>query len=122
MARTADITRRQAVTLLGTAVASPLVAVKATAAEVEVKISDFAFSPPELTVKVGSTVTWVNEDDAPHTVDSIIGSFKSGALDTNESFKFTFSMPGSYRYFCGLHPHMTGTVLVEAVAGSDKLR
>ena len=108
------ITRRLAVALLATAAAGSAAITKARAAGVMVKISDFVFSPAALTVKAGTTVTWVNEDDEPHTVNETAETFKSGVLDTNERFSFTFPAPGSYRYFCALHPHMVGTVIVEA--------
>jgi amicyanin len=85
----------------------------ARAGDVAVQIDDFAFSPPSLTVKAGTTVTWRNKDDIPHTVASSTRAFKSKALDTDDSFSFTFNEPGSYAYFCSLHPHMTGTIVVE---------
>jgi amicyanin len=90
----------------------------ACAAELEVKIDNFTFGPQKLTVKVGDTVTWINEDDIPHTVVSI-GHYRSKALDTDDKFSFTFTTPGTYEYFCGLHPHMQGTVVVEAATGSN---
>lgn len=80
--------------------------------EVTVTIDNFTFSPAELTVKVGTTVTWKNQDDIPHTVVSA-GKFKSKALDTDDSYSFTFSSAGDYNYFCSLHPHMTGMIKVE---------
>ena len=79
-----------------------------------VKIDDFAFSPPSLTINVGMAVTWLNKDDIPHTVASKARVFKSKALDTNDSFSFTFNEAGTYEYFCSLHPHMTGTIVVSA--------
>jgi amicyanin len=81
-----------------------------------VKIDDFAFSPPSLTVKVGAAVTWLNKDDIPHTVASKAQVFKSKALDTNDSFSFTFNEAGTYEYFCSLHPHMTGTIVVQSAS------
>jgi amicyanin len=81
-----------------------------------VKIDDFAFSPPSLTVKVGMAVTWQNKDDIPHTVASKTRVFKSKALDTNDSFSFTFNEAGTYEYFCSLHPHMTGTIVVQSAS------
>jgi plastocyanin len=89
----------------------------AQAADFEVKIDNFTFAPQKVTVKAGTTVTWINEDDIPHTVVST-GHFRSKALDTDDKFSFTFTTPGSYEYFCGLHPHMTGTITVEAATGS----
>jgi plastocyanin len=85
----------------------------ARAEDAMVQIDDFAFSPPSLTVKAGTTVTWRNKDDIPHTVASSGRLFKSKALDTDDSYSFTFNEPWSYRYFCSLHPHMTGTIVVE---------
>jgi plastocyanin len=87
--------------------------------EPAVKIDNFTFSPQTLTVPAGTTVTWKNQDDIPHTVTSTTKAFKSGALDTNDNFSFTFTTPGVYEYFCSLHPHMTGKVVVEAKTGSS---
>jgi plastocyanin len=78
-----------------------------------VKIDNFTFGPVELTVPVGTTVTWTNRDDIPHTVVSTDKVFKSKVLDTDETFSFTFDKTGSYPYFCSIHPHMTGKVLVQ---------
>ena len=75
-------------------------------------IDNFTFAPAQLTVKVGTTVTWNNHDDIPHTVVSA-GKFRSKALDTDDSFSFTFTAAGDYKYFCSLHPHMTGMIKVE---------
>src|SRR5215469_898225 len=79
----------------------------------EVKIDNFSFGPGTLTVPVGTTVTWTNRDDIPHTVVSTEGAFKSKVLDTDEKFSFTFSKAGSYPYFCSIHPKMTGRVVVQ---------
>jgi len=79
----------------------------------EVKIDNFSFAPGTLTVPVGTTVTWTNRDDIPHTVVSTDGAFKSKALDTDEKFSFTFGKAGSYPYFCSIHPKMTGKVIVQ---------
>jgi plastocyanin len=84
----------------------------AHAEELKVTIDNFTFSPAELKVKVGDTVTWSNHDDIPHTVVSA-GKFRSKALDTDGTFSFTFTAAGEYKYFCSLHPHMTGTIKVE---------
>jgi plastocyanin len=89
----------------------------AHAADLEVKIDNFTFNPQQITVKAGTTVTWTNHDDIPHTVTSSTQAFKSKVLDTDEKFSFTFTTPGSYPYFCSLHPHMTGSIVVEASAG-----
>lgn len=85
----------------------------------EVKIDNFSFGPTTLTVAAGSTVTWVNHDDIPHTVTSKTMVFRSKALDSDDKFSFTFTTPGTYKYFCGLHPHMTGTIVVEAATGDN---
>jgi plastocyanin len=79
----------------------------------EVKIDNFSFGPATLTVPVGTTVSWTNRDDIPHTVVSTDGVFKSKVLDTDEKFSFTFSKAGSYPYFCSIHPKMTGKVIVQ---------
>jgi plastocyanin len=79
----------------------------------EVKIDNFSFGPAELTVTVGTTVTWTNRDDIPHTVVSIDKLFKSKVLDTDEKFSFTFSSAGTFPYFCSIHPKMTGKVVVQ---------
>jgi plastocyanin len=81
----------------------------------EVKIDNFSFGPVTLTVPVGTTVTWINRDDIPHTVVSTDDSktFKSKVLDTDEKFSFTFSKAGTYPYFCSIHPKMTGKVIVQ---------
>ena len=86
--------------------------IAAHAQDEKVTIDNFTFTPPELTVKVGDTVTWTNRDDIPHTVVSA-GKFRSKALDTDNSYSFTFTEAGDYKYFCGLHPHMTGMIKVE---------
>ena len=79
----------------------------------EVKIDNFSFGPGTLTVPVGTTVTWTNRDDIPHTVVSTEGAFKSKVLDTDEKFSFTFSKAGTYPYFCSIHPKMTGKVIAQ---------
>jgi plastocyanin len=85
-----------------------------TEAKVEVKIDNFAFIPQELTVAAGTTVEWVNRDDIPHVVVSDDKkTFKSKALDTDEKFAYTFTKPGTYNYFCSIHPKMTGKVVVQ---------
>ena len=90
----------------------------AQAADATVKIENFTFAPQNLTVKIGTTVTWDNEDDSPHTVASSTKLFRSNALDTGDRFSFTFATPGVYQYFCSLHPHMIGTIVVEATTGA----
>jgi plastocyanin len=79
-----------------------------------VHISNFTFSPQVLKIRAGQTVTWVNDDDIPHNVTATDNAFKSKVLDTGERFSFTFPHTGTYAYFCGLHPHMTGSVVVTA--------
>ena len=79
----------------------------------EVGIKDYAFVPRTLTVAVGTTVTWTNQDEEPHTVTSATGDFSSPGLDTDEAFSRKFTAPGTYTYFCALHPHMTATIIVK---------
>lgn len=74
---------------------------------------NFMFTPAAITVKAGSTVTWTNRDDEPHTVVSDAGLFRSGALDTGETFAYRFDKPGTYHYTCSIHPRMVGTIVVE---------
>ena len=81
--------------------------------EGEVKIDNFRFGPQSLSVSPGTKVTWKNRDDIPHTVVSTQGVFKSRVLDTDETFSFTFDKPGTYPYFCSIHPKMTGQVVVK---------
>jgi len=80
-----------------------------------VKIDNFTFKPKELEITVGTTVTWQNADDVPHTATSKDDpqTFDSGPLDTDEKFSFTFTKPGKYPYYCKVHPHMTGVVIVK---------
>jgi len=78
-----------------------------------ITIHNFTFTPPELTVAVGTTVKWVNHDDIPHTVVNKDKVFRSKALDTDDSYSFTFASAGTFDYFCGLHPHMVGKVIVK---------
>jgi plastocyanin len=78
-----------------------------------VMAKEFMFAPLSLSVTVGSTVTWTNQDDEPHTVVSDTGAFRSGAIDTNESFSFRFDKPGTYHYACSIHPRMVGTIIVQ---------
>ena len=89
----------------------------AKAEDTQVMIDNFTFNPPQLTVKAGTSVTWSNHDDIPHTVVSV-EKFKSKPLDSEDSFSFTFTTPGTYKYFCSLHPHMTGTIVVEAASSA----
>ena len=81
-------------------------------------IDHFTFTPQTLTVKAGTTVTWTNKDDIPHGIASDNNAFKrSPALDTDDSYSFTFTTPGTYQYFCYVHPFMKGTIVVQANSG-----
>ncbi|MGA9948786.1 MAG: cupredoxin family copper-binding protein [Xanthobacteraceae bacterium] len=84
-----------------------------------VSIDNFTFTPQSLKVKAGTTVTWNNKDDIPHGIASSDNAFKkSKALDTDDSFSYTFTTPGTFQYFCYIHQHMVGTIVVEAATGS----
>jgi plastocyanin len=94
--------------------AVPAAVEAAGATEAAVTIDNFTFAPPVLTVAAGTRVVWTNRDDIPHTV---VGAedpraLRSPPLDTDDRFSFAFAAPGTYRYFCSLHPHMQGTVVV----------
>lgn len=78
-----------------------------------IQIRNFAFVPAVLTVAPGTTVTWVNADEDPHSVVAVDKGFRSGALDTDDKYSFTFTRPGDYAYFCSLHPHMTARIVVK---------
>jgi plastocyanin len=95
--------------------AAPAAAVLAAAPSgPTVTIDNFTFGPNTLTVKAGTTVTWVNHDDIPHAVVSDDhAAFRSKVLDTDQAFSFTFAKAGVFPYFCSLHPHMTGKVVVQ---------
>ena len=85
-----------------------------------VSIDNFSFTPKTLTVKAGTTVTWTNRDDIPHGVASSNNAFaKSKPLDTDDSYSFTFTTTGAYQYFCYIHPHMVGSIIVEAPTGGN---
>jgi len=79
-----------------------------------VQIKDFAFVPEVITIPAGGTVTWTNTDEDPHTVKAVDKSFGSAALDTDDRYSFTFDKPGEFTYFCSLHPHMHGRIVVTA--------
>lgn len=85
----------------------------AAAGEEAVAIASFAFGPDELTIPVGTTVTWTNEDSAPHTATAEDGSFDSGRLERGDSFSYTFEEAGEFAYFCDIHPNMKATITVE---------
>jgi plastocyanin len=82
-------------------------------ANVAIKIDNFVFGPQAITVPVGTTVTWTNSDDIPHTAVSTDGVFKSNVMDTDEKFSYTFSKAGTYSYYCSVHPKMTGQIVVK---------
>jgi plastocyanin len=84
-----------------------------SAANAAVKIDNFVFGPQTITVPVGTTVTWTNSDDIPHTAVSTDGVFKSKVMDTDEKFSYTFTKAGTYSYYCSVHPKMTGQVVVQ---------
>ena len=111
--RVADtLSRRTLARLAVAAAAVALHAVAHAAAPTAVEIHKFAFTPQEITVAPGTTVTWTNADETPHTLAARDASFKSKALDTGDAFTFTFAQPGDFAYFCTLHPFMTGVVHV----------
>jgi len=97
--------------LTGTGTAQQLTA----ATPAEIAIDNFAFEPAVLTIAPGTQVTWINRDEEPHTVVSVTKEqpFKSQALDTNDKFNFVFVTPGTYKYFCSVHSHMVGTIVVK---------
>ena len=107
--------RAVAIAMLLGPLAGALLAYGAVAAQEpnEVTIDNFTFGPKELTVAVGTTVKWVNHDDTPHIVVDKNKAFRSKALDTNDSFSFTFASAATFDYFCGLHPHMVGKIIVQ---------
>ena len=91
----------------------PAAAPSAAPAANHITIKDFMFAPSSITIKAGTTVTWVNEDEEPHTVVSATGLFRSQAIDTKESFAYKFDKPGEYHFICTIHPQMMGTVIVQ---------
>jgi len=98
--------------LVATTAFGIILTLPAVAADNEVDIDNFAFTPKELTVKAGTAIVFHNRDDIPHLVVGAKGEFHSKALDTDDTFEFTFAKPGTYSYFCGLHPQMQGKVVV----------
>jgi plastocyanin len=116
--RASRILTFQAATLAASALMMTTVASITKAAPVPqaaaVKIENFTFQNPVVTVKPGTTVTWTNGDDIPHTVVSKDGLFRSKVLDSGDRFSFTFAKAGQFGYYCSIHPHMTGTVIVKA--------
>jgi plastocyanin len=115
-ARVTTSTARRKVLCAGFALALAIVGARSVLAEdakAKVTIDNFTFAPAELTVSVGTAVTWENRDDIPHTVVEKNRLFRSKALDTGDSYSFTFTSAGTYDYFCGLHPHMVGKIIVK---------
>jgi amicyanin len=107
--------------VLGAGLAYGAVTPGAQTAPVAVGIDNFTFAPPELKVRAGTAVTWTNRDDIPHGIAWTDNAFdKSKALDTDDSYSLTFAKPGTYQYFCYIHPHMTGTIVVEAADGAGQ--
>lgn len=113
MTMTTMIARSASALLIAVAVAA---ASPVQAANITVQIDNFTFNPKSIRVKAGDTVTWTNADDIPHTVTSKTSAFRSKAMDTNDKFAFKFTTPGTFDYFCSLHPNMTGSIVVEASA------
>jgi plastocyanin len=91
-------------------------AVKAAVSPATVQIQNFKFLPATFTVAAGTTVTWKNDDDSPHRIGDRNGTFKSGALDTDDTFTHTFTAPGEYPYICTIHPYMVGKIIVKPAA------
>lgn len=110
-----DIARRQLLRrVLGAGALVVILGKAARAAEAEIVIDNFTFAPTALKVKVGTTVTWVNHDDIPHSIVCPDLKMKSHPLDTDDTFSCKFEQAGTFEYICGLHPHMHGQVVVEA--------
>jgi plastocyanin len=99
--------------------AQPMQVAAPEARAAQVNVDNFTFSPPTLTVTAGTTVTWTNADDIPHTIVAQDRSFRSKALDTDGRFSFTFTAAGEYDYFCSLHPHMVGKIIVKPSGSSS---
>ena len=104
--------------VIGAILGAGVLFVRAADSSNAVSIDNFTFTPKTLTVKAGTTVSWTNHDDIPHGIASSENAFKkSAALDTDDSYSFTFTAPGTYQYFCYIHPHMVGSIVVEATTG-----
>lgn len=99
--------------LCGASKVKPTLAGESNPTSVVVNIENFSFGSAALTIPVGTTVTWINKDDVPHTVISTEKVFGSSVLDTEDKYSYTFTKPGTFRYFCSVHPMMTGKVVVE---------
>jgi amicyanin len=102
--------------LIAISIGAPVRAQEKAAAAAQpptVHIDNFTFTPAEITIAPGTAITWVNGDDIPHTVVASNKAFRSKVMDTEQQFSFTFTEPGMYEYFCSLHPHMKGKVIVK---------
>ena len=105
---------------VGSVLAAGVLFARAEATPATVFIDNFIFNPKAVTVKAGTTVTWTNRDDIVHGIASSNNAFKkSPAMDTDDTYSFTFTTPGTYQYFCYLHPQMVGSIVVEATTGSN---
>jgi plastocyanin len=101
--------------LAGGAILALALEAHAAPAPISIKIDNFTFNPPDLVIPAGTTVTWVNNDDVPHTaVAEDHKTFRSKPMDTDDKYSFTFASPGAYPYFCSIHPHMTAKIIVKA--------
>jgi plastocyanin len=106
--------------VVGSSLAGGVLVARAASPAAAISIDNFTFTPQTVTVKAGTMVTWTNKDDIPHGIAATNNAFaRSKALDTDDSYSFTFTTPGTYQYFCYVHPHMTGTIVVEAATGSN---
>ena len=106
--------------VVGSALAAGVLFARAEDPSSTVSIDNFTFSPKELKVKAGTTVTWTNHDDIAHGIASSNNAFaKSKVIDTDDSYSFKFTAPGTYQYFCYIHSHMVGSIIVEAATGSN---
>jgi len=106
--------------VVGSGLAGGVLVASAASPASAISIDNFTFTPQTMTVKTGTTVTWTNKDDIPHGIAATNNAFtRSKALDTDDSFSFTFTTPGTFQYFCYVHPHMTGTIVVEAATGGN---
>jgi plastocyanin len=105
---------------IGSGLAGGVLVARAASPATGISIDNFTFTPQTVTVKAGTTVTWTNKDDIPHGIAATNNAFpRSKALDTDDSYSFTFTTPGTYQYFCYVHPHMTGTIVVQDATGSN---
>ncbi|HXQ84479.1 MAG TPA: cupredoxin family copper-binding protein [Xanthobacteraceae bacterium] len=106
--------------VVGSVLAAGVLFARADGPAAAVSIDNFTFGPASLTVKAGTTVTWTNKDDIPHGIAATNNAFtRSQAMDTDDSYSFTFTTPGTYQYFCYIHPHMVGTIVVQAATGGN---